>query len=72
MNGGILKIAAQDDAISASADNACIVIIRGGKLLINSGLGREGDGIDSNGYILVDDGEVISAARPGADSGLDA
>ncbi len=35
MNGGILKIAAQDDAISASADNACIVIIRGGKLLIN-------------------------------------
>ena len=72
MNGGILKIAAQDDAINASLDNGCIVIIRGGKLLINSGLGREGDGIDSNGYILVDGGEVISAARPGADSGLDA
>jgi hypothetical protein len=72
MNGGILKIAAQDDAINASNDNACIVIIRGGKVLINSGLGREGDGVDSNGYILVDGGEVISAARPGADSGLDA
>ena len=71
MNGGILNIAAQDDAINASEDQACIVIIRGGKLLINSGLGREGDGVDSNGYILVDGGEVIAAARPGADSGLD-
>ena len=72
MSGGIVKIAAQDDAINASEDQACIVIIRGGKLLINSGLGREGDGVDSNGYILVEGGEVISAARPGADSGLDA
>ena len=60
-SGGILKISAQDDAI-----------IRGGKLLINSGLGREGDGVDSNGYILVEGGEIIAAARPGADSGLDA
>ena len=67
MNGGILNIAAQDDAINASEDQACIVIIRGGKLLINSGLGREGDGVDSNGYILVEGGEVISHARPGAD-----
>ena len=72
MNGGILNIAAQDDGINASEDKACIVIIRGGKLLINSGLGREGDGVDSNGYILVEGGEVISQARPGADSGLDA
>ena len=71
-SGGILKIAAQDDGINASEDQACIVIIKGGKLLINSGLGREGDGVDSNGYILVEGGEVISAARPGADSGLDA
>ena len=69
LNGGILKISAQDDVINAKTDNACIVIFRGGKLLINSG--REGDGIDSNRYILVDGGEVISAARPGADSRLD-
>ena len=72
MSGGILNIAAQDDGINASEDRACIVIVRGGKLLINSGLGREGDGVDSNGYILVEGGEVISQARPGADSGLDA
>ena len=72
LNGGILNIAAQDDGINASEDQACIVILRGGKLLINSGLGREGDGVDSNGYILVQGGEIYSHARPGADSGLDA
>ena len=72
LTGGVLNIAAQDDAINISEDKACIVIIKGGKLLINSGLGREGDGVDSNGYILVEGGEVIAAARPGADSGLDA
>ena len=72
MSGGILKISAQDDAINAKNDRACIVIISGGKLLINSGLGNEGDGVDSNGYILVTGGEIISAAKPGADTGLDA
>ena len=72
LSGGILKVSAQDDAINAKNDRACIVIISGGKLLINSGLGNEGDGVDSNGYILVTGGEVISAAKPGADTGLDA
>ena len=71
MSGGILKLSAQDDAINAKNDRACIVIISGGKLLINSGLGNEGDGVDSNGYILITGGEVISAAKPGADTGLD-
>ncbi len=71
LTGGVLNIAAQDDGINAKEDRACIVIIKGGKLLINSGLGKEGDGVDSNGYILVEGGEIISQARPGADSGLD-
>ena len=70
INGGILNIAAQDDGINLK--NAYICIVRGGKVLINSGLGSEGDGIDSNGYILIDGGEVISAGSPTADTGLDA
>lgn len=72
MSGGVVKIAAQDDAINAKTDSSCIVIISGGKLLINSGLGNEGDGVDSNGYILVTGGEIVSAAKPEADCGLDA
>ena len=70
INGGILNIAAQDDGINLK--NSYICIISGGKVLINSGLGSEGDGIDSNGYILINGGEVISAANPTADTGLDA
>ena len=38
---------------------------------VNAGLGQEGDGVDSNGYVIVDGGQVISAAKPNADSGLD-
>ena len=70
-SGGILKIAAQEDGISASKSLSCIIIIRGGKLLINAGLSRNGDGVDSNGYILVEGGEIISAAHIREDSGLD-
>ena len=70
INGGVLNIAAQDDGINIK--NSYICIVRGGKVLINSGLGSEGDGIDSNGYILIDGGEVISAGNPTADTGLDA
>ena len=70
-SGGVLRIAAQEDGINASKVQGCIVIIRGGKLLINGGLGRRGDGVDSNGYLLVEGGEIISAAHIREDSGLD-
>ena len=70
INGGVLNIASQDDGINVK--NSYICIISGGKVLINSGLGSEGDGIDSNGYILINGGEVISAGNPTADTGLDA
>ena len=71
MDGGILNIAAQDDGINAKTDNVALAYFRGGKCLVNSGLGSEGDGIDSNGYVIVEGGEIISSARPNADSGLD-
>ena len=71
INGGILKVAAQDDGINAKTDNVAVAYIKGGKVFVNSGLGNEGDGIDSNGYILVEGGEIISSAKPNADSGLD-
>ena len=72
ISGGILKIVSQEDGINASKRLSCIIIIRGGKLLINAGLGRNGDGVDSNGYILVEGGEIFSAAHIREDSGLDA
>ena len=71
ISGGVLKVAAQDDGINAKTSNISVVYIKGGKVLINAGLGEEGDGIDSNGYIFVEGGEIISSAKPNADSGLD-
>ena len=71
ISGGIVNVAAQDDGINASTDNVAVVFVKGGKVYVNSGLGSEGDGIDSNGYIFVEGGEIISSAKPNADSGLD-
>ena len=71
VNGGVLRVAAQDDGINAKTDNIAVIYIKGGKVLVNSGLGQEGDGIDSNGYIFVEGGEIVSSAKPQADSGLD-
>lgn len=71
ISGGYINVAAEDDGINTKTDKDSVVYIKGGKILVNSGLGEEGDGIDGNGYIVIDGGEVISAAQPGADSGLD-
>ena len=57
INGGVLNIASQDDGINVK--NSYICIISGGKVLINSGLGSEGDGIDSNGYILMEERSLV-------------
>ena len=71
INGGILRVSGQDDGISGETENLSLVYVRGGKLFVVGGEGREGDGLDSNGYIIVEGGEIIASAKPGADSGLD-
>ena len=71
VNGGIIRVVGNDDAISANNENKSIVYVKSGKILINGGLGQEGDGIDSNGWIIVDGGEIVSSAKAGMDSGLD-
>ena len=71
ISGGYINVAADDDGINTKTDKDSVVYIKGGKVLVNSGLGEEGDGIDGNGYIIIDGGEIRSAAQPRADSGLD-
>ncbi len=71
LNGGNVNIFAQDDGINVNEDDVSTLTVNGGSLHICAGLGAEGDGIDSNGYLVINGGTVISAANPAADSGLD-
>ncbi len=71
VNGGNVHIQSQDDGINVNEDGVSVLTVNGGNLHICAGLGAEGDGIDSNGYLVINGGVVISAANPAADSGMD-
>ena len=70
INGGDIRIASNDDGINAGGgsdaatskrpgafdvNENCELVVNGGKLYINAA----GDGVDSNGYIYFNGGEVI-------------
>ncbi len=71
LNGGNINIFAQDDGINVNEDGVSVVTFNGGNTHILAGLGNEGDGVDSNGFLVVNGGTVISLANPAADAGLD-
>ena len=71
INGGKINIQSQDDGINTNEDNVSVTTVNGGSLHIVAGLGAEGDGIDSNGYLVINGGVVIAIAKPQSDSGLD-
>ena len=71
INGGNVNVNSQDDGINVNEDGVSVLTVNGGNLHICAGLGAEGDGIDSNGYLVVNGGTVISAANPASDSGMD-
>ena len=69
--GGDITIRSGNDGINTNEDGVSVTTIRGGDLRIIAGLGEEGDGIDSNGYLVIYGGTVVAAANPAADAGLD-
>lgn len=71
VNSGNVNIFSQDDGINVNENDVSVLAINGGRLHICAGLGAEGDGVDSNGYLVVNGGTVISAAHPASDAGLD-
>ena len=71
INGGRVYIQSQDDGINTNEDGVSVTTINGGELHIVAGLGSEGDGVDSNGYLVINGGTVIAIAKPASDSGLD-
>ena len=71
VGGGDITVLSQNDGINTNEDNVSVTTVNAGNLYIIAGLGAEGDGIDSNGYLVINGGRVISAAKPHSDSGLD-
>ena len=71
LNGGNINIRSHNDGINTNEDGVSVTTINGGALHIIAGLGEEGDGIDSNGYLVINGGTVVSSANPAADAGLD-
>ena len=52
---------------------ACAACTQGGALTVNAGLGAEGDGIDSNGWLVINGGTVWTMAhKTSPDGGIDA
>ena len=71
INGGNIAIRSDNDGINTNEDGVSVTTINGGILHIIAGLGAEGDGIDSNGYLVINGGTVVSSAHPASDAGLD-
>lgn len=73
INGGIIHIEAGNDGINTNEDGVSVTTINGGKLTVTvTGETGEGDGIDSNGWIVINGGIVQSSAcATSNDSGLD-
>ena len=73
VNGGNINILAGNDGINTNEDGVSVTTINGGTLNVQvTGETGEGDGIDSNGWIVINGGTVISSAcSDSADSGLD-
>ena len=73
INGGHINITSGNDGINTNEDGVSVTTVNGGALTIDvDGATGEGDGIDSNGWLIINGGTVIAAACGSSqDSGID-
>ena len=73
INGGNINITSGNDGINTNEDGVSVTTINGGTLTIDvDGATGEGDGIDSNGWLVINGGTVIAAAcGDSQDAGID-
>lgn len=73
VNGSNINIYAGNDGINTSEDEVSVFTMNGGRIYVeNTGNTGEGDGIDSNGWIVINDGTIIAGAcTTSQDSGID-
>lgn len=73
LNGGNINIFSGNDGINTNEDGISVTTVNGGSLTVTvTGETGEGDGIDSNGWLVINGGTVIaSACAHSADAGID-
>lgn len=73
INGGNIHIKSGNDGVNTNEDEVSVTTVNGGILTIEvTGETGEGDGIDSNGWLVINGGTVVaSACSFSADSGID-
>ncbi len=73
INGGNITIFSGNDGINTNEDGVSVTAINGGTLRIKvTGETGEGDGIDSNGWLVINGGTVIAeACSHSGDAGID-
>lgn len=73
INGGNINIQSGNDGINTNEDGVSVTTINGGNLTIKvTGETGEGDGIDSNGWLVINGGSVTAyACSNSADAGID-
>ncbi len=73
INGGLINITSGNDGINTNEDNVSVTTINGGSLnIICNGKTGEGDGIDSNGWLVINGGTVnAQACSTSGDAGID-
>lgn len=69
--GGQICILSQDDGINVNEDDVSVAIFSGASVTVRAGLGAEGDGVDSNGFIRLDGGTLDVSGIRVPDSALD-
>lgn len=73
INSGNIHIYSGNDGINTNEDGVSVTTVNGGTLNIQvTGETGEGDGIDSNGWLVINGGTVVAAAcANSADAGID-
>lgn len=73
INGGNISIISGNDGINTNEDGISVTTVNGGTLSIQvDGSTGEGDGIDSNGWLVINGGTVIAEACSfSSDAGID-
>lgn len=73
LNGGYVNITSGNDGINTNEDGISVTTINGGNLgIVVDGATGEGDGIDSNGWLVINGGTVTaSACATSGDAGID-